>query len=442
MRAFALDPTVDTVAVAVPDACGRLIGKRLTRLAWNAVLEAGEIPMPDFHLITDTANHPIPGLAVTGVHTGFRNGALRPDASSVRQLAWDEATALVLCDAHHPDGRPAEMAPRWILQRQVDRLAERGLEATAATELEFYAFRGDYGQLAEHGYRELRPAYHRAGDNDLLVDGHLEPLLGDIRRLMPASGIPVELSQGEGGRGQLEVSLHYAHPLEMADRHAVYKHGVKVIAHRHGLAATFMAKVHDDEAGSSCHVHIALTGADGSCAVTGPDGGLLPAGRHFLAGLLAYAPELCLLFAPYANSYRRLQPGSWAPATLTWGLDNRTTLVRLCGTARRRRFEFRLPGADANPYLALAGVLAAGLAGLECEMEPPPPVDGDGYAADAPALPRDLAEAVARFAASSVAAEAFGQEVRDHLAALGAHERDVARREVTDRDRARCFEIA
>ena len=338
-------------------------------------------------------------------------------------------------------GRP-RAAPRWILRRQVEALAARGLVAGVASELEFYLLRNSYAAVADSRYRRLRSVYHRRGDNDLLVDAAVEPLLGDVRRLMPEAGVPIELSQGEGGMGQFEVTLRYAEPLAMADRHIVYKHGVKPLAQRHGVAATFIAKLSDDQPGSSCHVHLSLRGVDGACALSGDRDGLSPFGRAFVAGVLAHAPELCLLFAPYANSYRRLQPGSWAPANVTWGVDNRTCLVRVCGEDGSRRIEFRLPGADANPYLAYSGLIAAGLRGEADQLEPPPPVTGDAYAVAAELLPRDIADAVDRFSRSAMARAALGFEVHQHVVALGAHERDVTRREVTDRDLARGFEVA
>jgi glutamine synthetase len=436
---------IDTIALAVPDAAGRLIGKRLTAAAWERVRADGEFSMPDFHLVTDADNVPIPDLPAAGLHNGFRNGRLRPDPASWRELPWSDRTGLVICDALDADGAPAERAPRWILRRQIQRLAERGITAGTASELEFYLLRTSYGDAADRGYRDLRAAYHRHGDNDLLVDGVVEPLLGDVRRLMPLAGIPIELSQGEGGIGQFEVTLAWSDPLEMADRHVVYKHGVKALGLHHGLAATFMAKFRDDQPGSSCHVHLSLFDADGRSLLSGgrgDAGALSPFGEAFLAGLLAYAPEFCLLFAPYANSYRRLQLGSWAPATVTWGLDNRTCLVRVCGEERARRIEFRLPGADTNPYLAFAGVIAAGLRGVDEQLTPPAPVTGDAYAADAPLLPRDLAEAIARFEGSAAAREALGDAVHEHIAALARHERDAVRREVTDRDLVRGFEVA
>ncbi len=440
MTAVEVMQGVDTVAVAVPDHVGRLIGKRVSRAMWESIAESG-MAMPDFHLATGLENEPVEGLEATGAQTGFRNGVLRPDLATLRRLPWNDGTAMVICDAYRPDGTAAEVAPRWMLRRQIERLDSLGLQSSMASELEFYLFRTSYAVGHRSGFRRLRPAYHRHGDNDLLVDGHIEQLLGEIRRFLPQAGVPVELSQGEGGIGQYEVTLRHAAPLEMADRHVVYKHGVKQLAGQHALAATFMAKVRDDQPGSSCHVHISLRAADGP-VFADESGELTAFGRSFLAGLLAYAPELCLVHAPFVNSYRRLQPESWAPANLTWGFDNRTTLIRVCGTGAERRLEFRLPGADANPYLTFAAVIAAGLEGVERGLDPPPASDGNAYRASATVLPRDLSEAVALFAGSEFAARAFGPDVHTHLLRLAEHERDLGRRLVTDVELMRGFEVA
>lgn len=430
---------VDTIAIGVPDNIGRLIGKRLPAERYDGVVHDG-LALPDFHLVTAIDNHPVPGLDAAGLHKGFRNGVVRVDESTLRTLPWEQATALVIGDPYTAEGTPAEVAPRWVLRRQVERLARLGFTASCATELEFYLYRGSYEALHGDRFRELVPSYHLGADNDLLVSGWAEEVIGEIRRLMPLAGIPVEASQGEGGLGQHELALGHAPPLEAADRHCVYKHGVRDIAARAGYAATFMAKVADDQAGSSCHIHLSIA-RDGASALSAGEG-LSRFGERFLAGLLRYTPELMPFHAPYANSYRRLLKGSWAPANATWGYDNRTSCVRVLGTGDSFRFEFRVPGADANPYLTLAAVLAAGLEGVERELTPPPPASGDAYDADAPVLPADLTEAVDRFRASDVAARAFRSEVRDHFVALATAERDAARRAVTDWDRLRGFERA
>jgi glutamine synthetase len=429
-----------TVALGVPDNIGRLIGKRVPADRYEDLAERG-MPMPDFHLATGIDNEPIEGLAASGFHLGLRNGVLRPDGRTLRRLPWAPGTALVICDAYDVEGNAAEPAPRWVLRRQVERLERAGLSARCATELEFYLYRGSYERLHATGYRELVPSYHLSADNDLLVSGWAEEVIGAIRHQMPDAGVPIEVSQGEGGTGQHEISLAHAEPVEAADRHVVYKHGVKDIAAAAGYAATFMAKVDDRQAGSSCHVHISLAHG-GACAVSGCDGELSDFGRAFLGGLVAHTPELMLLHAPYANSYRRLRPGSLAPANMSWGHDNRTAAVRMIRSAQALRFEVRVPGADVNPYFALAAVIAAGLAGVERRVEPPPPTSGDAYATDAPPLPGDLTEAVAAFAGSEVAAGAFGEGVRDHFVALGRAELGAHRAAVTDWDLRRGFERA
>ncbi|MBM3885971.1 MAG: glutamine synthetase [Gemmatimonadetes bacterium] len=436
-----LDPDIDTVAIAVPDSAGRLIGKRVTLDTWSNVAEGG-IAMPDFHLITDATNAPVDGMAAAGIHVGFRNGTLIPDLETLRRYPWYERTAGVICDAHRADGSPALVAPRAILRAQTERLGRLGLVASCASEIEFYVFRNSYEDLHLAGRAALVPAYHRHADHDILVSGVNEDLIGDVRRSMEQAGIAIELSQGEGGAGQHEVTLRHCEPLEMADRHVVYKHGVKALALKHALSATFMAKVFDDQPGSSCHVHLSIRDASGGNALAGADGLLGEFGRAFVAGLLAHAPSMCVLYAPNANSYRRLQPDSWAPANLTWGYDNRTCLVRVIGAGPDRRIEFRLPGADANPYHALTGIIASGLAGVVDGHVLPEPVTGDGYASEVPRLPRDLTEALALFAESAVARDAVGPEVHAHLVQMTEHELSVSRREVTDRDLVRWFEVA
>jgi glutamine synthetase len=430
---------VKTVALAVPDHIGRLIGKRIPAERYEEIRRDG-LSMPDFHLVTGIDNVPQDGFEVTGRHTGFRNALIRPDESTFRIAPWWPATAIVICDALDPEGRPAEVAPRWVLRRQLARLDSLGVEPRCATELEFYLFRGSYERARRLSYRRLTPSYHLHGDNDLAVAGRDEDLIGEIRHSMADAGIPVEMSQGEGGPGQHELSLAHASPLDTADRHVTYKSGVKELAARHDLAATFMAKVRTDSPGSSCHIHLSLS-RDGRSALA-ENGTLTDFGASFLAGILAFTPELMMMHGPYANSYRRLVEGSWAPTNLSWGFDNRTCCVRALGEGVNFRFEFRAPGADVNPYFSLAALLAAGLAGIARELDPPPPCSGDGYAAPVRELPRDLTEAVATFAASEMAAEAFGEAVHEHLTQHGRMELAAVRTAVTDWDLERCFERA
>lgn len=430
----------EVVAVCVPDNAGRLIGKRLPAQRWTDILGRG-LPMPNYHLVTGIENRPQEGFEVTGTHLGYPNGLLRPSVQTLRCIPWEPGTAIVISDVQDAAGRVVEQAPRTILQRQLERLAGAGVTATFASELEFYLFRSSYAEVRHRTGRLPEPSYHVHADNDLLIAGYDEDFVSDVRRAMAAMEIPVDATQGEGGEGQHEINLRYADPLRMADSHAYYKHAVKAIAHRRGQAVTFMAKISSDAPGSGGHVHLCLYDRAGEPAFGVDD--LSPLGRSFLAGLLAHTPELTVLHAPYANSYRRLRPGSFAPSNATWGWDNRSCLVRVVGRGEACRFEFRVPGADVNPYLSFSAIIAAGLAGVERGLQPPGPVAGDAYAqAGASALPTDLTEAGAAFSASDVAARAFGPAVHRHLAALAEREREAGLVAVTDWELGRGLENA
>lgn len=434
-----LPATTRTVAVAVPNHAGRLIGKRLPAERWPSIVESG-MAMPDFHLVSAVDNFPVLGMEVTGLHTGFRNGVLRPDVTTLTPLPWEPGTVIALCDTFDSAGSLVGEAPRSILQRQASLLAERGLEATVASELEFYLFRTSYEEAHRAAFRRVEPSYHRQPDNDILIAGYDEPFLAALRQNLAGMGIAVWATQGEGGRGQHELNLRHSDPVGAADAHVLYKLAVKATAQQLGCSVTFMAKPSSD-VGSGCHIHLSILSA-GRNALGGPAGSLSRTGERFLAGLLSFAGDFTALYAPYANSYRRLRPGSWAPTKETWGFDNRTCLVRVVGSGQDLRFEFRLPGADVNPYLAGAALLASGVAGLDQDLALASPVAGDAYESAAAALPADLTEAVQRLEASAVARSAVGPDVHDHLLGMARNERDVARAAVTDWDLQRGFENA
>ena len=434
-----LPPTASTVAIAVPNHAGRLIGKRIPARRWAAVVESG-MAMPDFHLVSAVDSFPVLGMEVTGLHTGFHNGVLVPDVTTLAPLPWEPGTVIALCDTLDGHGQVVDEAPRSILRRQIEILAEHGFEATVASELEFYLFRTSYEEAHRAAYHRVEPSYHRHLDNDILISGYDEPFLAALRQNLAGMGIPVLASQGEGGRGQHELNLDHTDPLDAADAHVLYKHAVKATAQQTGCSVTFMAKPSSD-VGSGCHIHLSIL-EDGRNVFGEPDGSLSRRGERFLAGLLAFSGDFTVVHVPYANSYRRLRPGSWAPTNVTWGFDNRTCLIRVVGSGQNLRFEFRLPGADVNPYLAGAALLASGLAGLDRGLEPPPPVVGNAYESAAPGLPADLTEAVQRFEDSEAARTAFGPHVHAHLLGMACNERDEARAAVTDWDLQRGFENA
>lgn len=428
------------IAICVPDNCGRLIGKRLPVGRLEEAVREG-LAMPNFHLVTGLENKPYGSLRVTGVHTGFRNGKLRPDRESRFRAPGDPCTDYYIADAYDAADAKVDEAPRWILRRQIERLGAAGIRARMASELEFYLFEQSFSELAEADYRNLRPFHHRHGDNDLFVTGVAGEFLSQVTDDLANAGIMVDQIQGEGGIGQLEVNVKPAPPLRACDQHAIFKHVVKTRALLARHSVTFMAKPVEDGAGSGGHVHLSLADAGGKPLLE--EGGT-PEGlaASFIAGVLAFSRDFVILHAPYANSYRRFRKGTFTPLNCGWAWDNRSCLVRLTGSGTNARLEFRLPGADANPYFVYAGLTAAGLGGVEAGLALPPPVRGDSSAADLPLLPRDLTEALHAFENSKVAVTALGDGVHQHLAALAQEELEIERGHVTDWDRRRCFEPA
>jgi glutamine synthetase len=441
------DGRIDTVITALPDPYGRLVGKRIHgRFFLDEVAQHG-MHVCDYLLACDMEMDPTPGYAFTSWEKGYGDLHAVPDLATLRRLTWHDRTALVLCDAQGDTG-PVEVAPRSVLRRQLERLRARGLEARMGSELEFFLLGDSYAGARAKGYRDLALGQGYIEDYHLLSGSFAEPLIGEIRRHMDASAIPVEFSKGEWGPGQHEINLRFAPALEMADRHVVYKQGAKEIAARAGQALTFMAKWREDLAGSSLHVHSSLWTTEGEPAFAAP--GTPLAGtpveapdlfRHWLGGLLAHARELAFLFAPTVNAYKRYLPGTFAPTGIAWSWDNRTAGLRVVGRGPGLRVECRIPGADANPYLVYAALVAAGLDGIERRLDPGPAFEGDVYrAAGLPQVPGSLGEALDALEASDFARRVFGEPVVAHWLHFGRTEEAAFRGAVTDWERARYLE--
>jgi glutamine synthetase len=439
-RAEELIASMRHVAVAAPDTAGRLFGKRRPIADWPNLRDRG-LASPDVHLVTDFENRPQPGFAVAGRAQGFRNGLLMPDTEASFISPLEPQTMVVIADALDSRGIPVAEAPRAILKTQLTRLAAAGITARVASELEFYVMRQSYAEAHAKGHMHLTPLYHHHGDHDVRVTSLAAPFIDAVEEALEASGIVVDQMQGEGGTGQLEINMAPDSPLAAADNCIAFKHLAKAVAHRQGLSATFLSKPLEAEAGSGGHIHMSLRSADGSNALGAP-GSLTTFGEHFLAGLLAHTPDLTLLHAPYANSYKRMQPGTFVPLNATWGYDNRAVMVRLIAGGDGLRFEFRLPGADANPYHAYAAILIAGLAGVEVGLTLPPEMQGSTIPEGATPLPADLTEAVAHFAGSGLARKAFGEAIHAHLLQHGSVELAATRRAVASWEIARGFENA
>lgn len=433
---------VDNVIVALPDLAGRLQGSRV------AVAQFLDSVVPDgfgactYLLASDVEMETRDDYAFSPWAGGFGDLVLRPDLATLRRLPWDRRTALVISDAEWTDGTPVEVAPRQILRRQVQRLAALGFQAMAATELEFRVFREPYRAAWDADHRGLTPATPVNVDYALAGLGVLDDLGAQLRRTMHQLGMPFETARGECAPGQYEITFPYGAALDIADGHVLYKRAAKAVASAQGVSLTFMAKF-DEREGNSGHVHFSLrTATDEPAFAAEHEMSKLMA--HFVAGQLTCLPDLMLLFAPTWNSYKRLHPGSFAPTHVAWGPDNRTCPVRVVGRGESLRFEHRVPGADANPYLVLAGIIAAGIHGVEHELELESPTVGNAFSAasEGSRLPSTLDDALARWTGSEVAAHAFGADVITHLAAAGRAERDAFLTTVTDWERRRSFERA
>jgi glutamine synthetase len=442
LRDRVADGRVHTVVAGFTDHYGRLAGKRFDGAFFlDTVAEAGTHGC-DYLLTVDMEMEPVAGYAFASWEQGYGDVHLVPDLGTLRVADWLDGTAIVLCDVH--DQRTHELAvvaPRTVLRRQVAALAEHGWHALAATELEHYLYRSSYADAARHGPAGLEPAGWYREDYQLQQGARTEDFHAAVRRHLTRSGIPVESSKGEFGVGQHELNVRYAEVLEMADRHVLFKQCLKESADRRGVSVTFMAKPHADQAGSSCHVHLSLWAGDAN-VFADPDASLdSDALRWFIGGCLRHLPELVVLLAPTVNSYKRFTDGSWAPTRLAWSHDNRTAALRVVGHGAGRRVECRVPGADCNPYLALAALLAAGRAGIVDEVEPPPAFLGDAYAAgELPALPRSLRDAVDRFDGSAFARSVLGDDVVDHYVHAARREQADFDAAVTDWELQRYFE--
>lgn len=438
---------VDTVLCMFTDLQGRFMGKRVIPQYFLKEILGHEGLHACLYLVTvDMAGEVLQGFRFADWESGYGDFRLIPDVSTLRLVPWLEKTAMVICDvADEQTGEPVEVAPRQILKRQVERAAKAGYASKIASELEFYLFRDSYEDLADRGYRDARPSSAYGMDYHMLQTTRDEWIVRKVRNDMLAANIPVEFSKGETGRGQHEINITYADALEAADNHAIFKHGMKEIAMLSGAAVTFMAKFAMEEAGSSCHLHSSLWSPDGAKSAMPDASGtnhMSPTFRHYLGGLMATAREMSVMFAPFVNSYKRYQLGTWAPTAIVWGRDNRTCGFRLVGEGNGYRVENRIPGADANPYLAFAATIAGGLHGIENKIEPPEEFVGNAYVAEnVPRVPTSLHEAVDEFDKSEVARAAFGDFVYEHVATMARWEQTIFDNNVvTDWEVNRYFE--
>lgn len=443
-KAVAADE-IDTVLTAAVDMQGRLIGKRF--LAKYFVESAhDETHGCNYLLAIDIDMEPVPGYKAANWSLGYGDFVMKPDLSTIRRIPWLEKSALVMCDVQdHATHEDLPHSPRGILKRQVARLKARGWLAYFASELEFYLFDDTYnGARAKH-FQNLTTASPYTEDYMLQLTTKEEPIMRALRNGLEGAGIPVENSKGETGLGQEEINIRYAEALEMADRHSILKNGAKEIAAAQGKAITFMAKYNYSQAGSSSHIHNSLWSADGKTPLffdKKAEYTMSPLMRSWVAGQLKYAKDLTWFLAPYINSYKRFQVATWAPTKITWSRDNRTAGFRLCGEGSKGiRIECRIGGADLNPYLAFAALIAAGLAGIDEKLELSKPFEGDAYNAEKLTdIPRTLRDATETMAKSKLLKAALGEDVIEHYVHTAKWEQFEYDRRVTDWELHRGFE--
>jgi glutamine synthetase len=441
LRKEADEGTIDTVVTAFTDMQGRLFGKRIEIDYFLEEAVDHGVEGCNYLLALDMEMEPVPGYEMANWEKGYGDFGIAPDMSTLRRIPWLDRTAMVLADVVNEDGSPVEPSPRQILIAVYEKAREMGFTPFAASELEFYLYKESYAEAWEKGFNDLTPTIPYILDYHILATTMDEQYIGQIRRGMQGAGIPVEFSKGEAWYGQHEVNFRYADAVTAADRHTIYKNGVKEIAFLNDISATFMAKPSEKDIGSSCHLHQSLLGEDGKPVFVDENGEETDTFMHFLGGMRDHVKELALFIAPSVNSYKRYASESWAPTSVSWGRDNRTCGFRVVGHGQSRRVECRIPGADANPYLAFAALLAAGLDGIEKGTDPGPELKGNAYeAGEAEPFPSSLREAKELWDNSDFAKSAFGDAVHDHYSNYARYEQQEFDQVVTDYERRRMFE--
>jgi len=442
-RQYVVDHGMEHVKIGVFDVDGILRGKYLSRDKFLSALEKG-FGVCDVVLGWDSNDQLCDNLKFTGWHTAYPDAAVRVLPGTRREIPYEPKTALFLAEF----AGPAEaICPRGTLRRVLERAGKLGYAVSAAAEFEFFMFSETPESVREKGYRHLKTMTPGAFGYSVLRNSVHSDLYQEFLDLGQTMRFPIEGLHTETGPGVLEAALTYCDALEAADRAALFKTFAKVLAQRHGLMATFMAKWSNSYAGQSGHLHVSLRKTDGGSAFhdAGKPHDMSDTMRWFVGGQQALMPELLAMIACTVNSYSRLIPGYWAPTSATWGVENRTTALRVIrGGASSQRVEYRIAAADINPYIALAAAIGSGLWGVEHQIEPDAPITGNSYDREhAPErrLPATLDEAARRLLASGAARSLFGDAFVEHYAATRQWEEREFRKAITDWELARYFEI-
>jgi glutamine synthetase len=443
LRNFLTVHDIEHVKIGVFDGDGILRGKYLSRDKFLSALDKN-LGFCDVILGWDSNDQLYDNTQFTGWHTAFPDATVRILPATRREVPFEPKTALFLGEFA---GRAESVCPRGTLRRVLERAASMGYVVSAAAEFEFFLFEETPQSVREKGYRQLKTMTPGAFGYSVLRSSVHSELYHELLDLGQRMRFPIEGLHTETGPGVLEAALTYCEALEAADRAALFKTFAKVLAQRHGLMATFMAKWSNSVPGQSGHLHISLRGTNGECTFHDPTHphDMSDAMRWFVGGQQALMPELLAMVASTVNSYSRLVPGYWAPTSATWGVENRTTALRVIrGGPSSQRVEYRIAAADINPHIALAAAIGSGLWGIEHRIEPDPAIEGNAYDRQHPPhrrLPATLYEAAERLAASSPARSLFGDAFVEHHAATRQWEEREFRKAITDWELARYFEI-
>jgi glutamine synthetase len=442
LKALVADGSIDTVVVAMTDMQGRLTGKRIHgQYFLDEVVKHGTEGC-NYLLAVDVDMNTVDGYEMSSWERGYSDFALIPDLNTLRLTPWQPGAALILADVAWLDHTDVVASPRQVLRKQIAELEKAGMVAMCGTELEFVVYKDTYEEAWNKGYKNLTPVNQYNVDYSILGGSRIEPLLREIRLGMSAAGMTVESVKGECNLGQHEIAFKYSDALSNCDNHVIYKNGAKEIAAQQGYALSFMAKPNEKE-GNSSHIHLSFRGLNGELVMTDDtdkEHGMSDVGRQFIAGQIAHLRELSILFAPNINSYKRYVPGSFAPTAVRWGRDNRTCALRLVGHGAGLRLENRVPGGDVNPYLAVSGIIAAGLDGIKKKMVLEPAFKGNAYDSDSARVPATMTEALALWEESAWVKEVFGAEVQSHYANMARVEIAAYSKAVTDWELFRNFE--
>ncbi|MFZ5957243.1 glutamine synthetase family protein [Pseudomonas knackmussii] len=424
VREFIEKHNVDTVRLGAVDIDGVWRGKQVGAEYFlnRAALDGTQISNILFGW--DVADHLVDGLEFTGWDSGYPDIALIPDLSTLSLVPWQEKTASVLCDIQHLNGEPLNLSPRNLLRKAIEKAEQLGYKCHAAYEFEFYLLNDSIASISADQWRSINPVEKSGHCYSMLHHSSSSDIMGEVRKYMRDAGIVLEATNSEHGPGQYEINIKYDDALKAADDAIFVKNGIKEIAAKHGMTATFMAKPNAEWSGSSGHVHMSLSDLAGTPVFANPanPAALSEVGYNFLAGMVALAREFSAIYLPNINSYKRTAGASWAGGNSSWGFDNRTVSHRAITSAgAAARVENRIPGADTNPYLVIAASLLSGLYGIENKLKPKDPILGNAYKVS-PELARPLAtsleEATNIFRESEMARVIFPKEFVEHYAQM------------------------